>query len=66
MSYDKPTGAIRPTSPTPETLQGLLCELEAACDLTEQLLVNGHDAEVLATLVQSLGEMTDLLKGGRA
>ncbi len=62
-----PTGAIRPTSPIPtcEVLQGILIELEAAAELVEQLLVNGPDSSVVATLVQSLDEMTGLLKGDR-
>ena len=57
-------GAIRP-NPTPEILQGILCELEASADLVKQLLTHGNDQAILDTVIQSLGAMADMLKGGR-
>ena len=56
---------IRPF-PTCEILQGILCELEASADLVEQLLIQGNDQAVLDTVVLSLGQMADMLKGGRS
>lgn len=66
MSAITPKGTppeIRPF-PTCEILQGILCELEAAADLVEQLLTHGNDQAILDTVIQSLGAMADMLKGG--
>ena len=51
--------------PTPEMLQGMLCELEAASGLVEKLLVHGNDDAVVVTIRNSLRDLVLMLEGGR-
>ncbi len=71
MSHDTTEGEIRPQSaptlarPTPEVLQGVLVELDAASGLVETMLVHGVDPAALAAVIASLAAMAALLNGGR-